>query len=80
MDERRTTARQRVFKAGTIEFNRVGAIGCTVRNISLGGACLEFDSILGVPGTFDLVIRADRTMRHCKVMWRNAKRVGVAFE
>jgi hypothetical protein len=80
MEERRATVRQKVFKAGTIEFNRAGAIGCTVRNVSLGGACLEFDSLLGVPETFALVLRADRTMRHCKVRWRNARRVGVAFE
>jgi hypothetical protein len=79
MNERRTYARQKVFKAGTIEFNRAGAINCTVRNVSVAGACLELESPVGIPETFDLMIRVDRALHHCRVVWRSAGRIGVSF-
>ena len=34
MDERRSTRRQRILKAGKIEIGGGGAIDCTVRNLS----------------------------------------------
>ena len=80
MNERRTCTRHKVFKAGTIEFNRAGAINCTVRNVSVAGACLEFESPLGIPEAFDLVIRVDRALHHCTVIWRSAGRIGVSFK
>src|SRR5665811_2525279 len=43
MEERRAAPRQRVFKAGTIEFDGA-AIDCTVRNISDLGAGLDVAS------------------------------------
>jgi hypothetical protein len=79
MDERRNRTRQRVLKAGTIEFNRAGGISCLVRNVSAGGACLEVESPLGIPETFNLVILGDKSVHRCKVVWQNAKRIGVAF-
>jgi hypothetical protein len=54
MDEHRIANRQRVLKAGKIEFGG-GAIDCTVRNISATGAALEVTSPLGIPEQFTLV-------------------------
>ena len=54
MEEHRITTRQRVLKAGTIEFGG-GAISCMVRNISATGAALEVTSQLGIPAQFTLV-------------------------
>lgn len=78
MDEHRSATRQRVLKAGTIEFQG-GAIDCTVRNLSPSGAALEVASPLGIPETFELVIPADRGHFHCRVVWRRPQRIGVAF-
>ncbi len=80
MDEHRTSPRRRTLKAGTIAFNRAGGIDCTVRNLSEQGACLEVESPLGIPDNFTLVIESDHIRRSCHVAWRNAKRLGVAFD
>jgi hypothetical protein len=47
-----------VMKAGTILFGGSG-IDCLVRNLSVGGANLEVESQIGIPGSFDLVIEAE---------------------
>jgi hypothetical protein len=79
MNERRSTPRYRVFKAGTIEFNRAGRVSCTVRNLSATGACLDVASPLGIPESFDLMIGSDRHTHHCKVVWHSVHRMGVQF-
>jgi hypothetical protein len=79
MEERRRSPRHRVYKAGTIAFNRAGGVRCIVRNISETGACLQFDNPFGIPGSFDLVITSDQASHHCDVMWRAGHRMGVAF-
>jgi hypothetical protein len=79
MNERRSTSRRRVLKGGTIEFNRAGGVSCTVRNLSDKGACLEVESPLGLPESFDLMIGSDRHMHHCKVVWQTVHRIGVEF-
>jgi hypothetical protein len=79
MTERRCSPRHRVFKAGTIEFNRAGGITCMVRNLSETGACLEVESPLGIPDTFDLLITGEHVMHHCHIAWRSHHRLGIAF-
>ena len=80
MRERRKTTRYRVLKGARIEFNRAGGLSCTVRNLSIAGACLEVDSVLGIPDSFRLMIDGDRALHHCKIAWRSTQRIGVAFE
>jgi len=80
MIEKRASPRQRVLKQGTIAFRGGGGIDCTVRNISQGGARLEVTTPVGLPGSFILVIAADRFMRDCRTVWNTEKRVGVTFE
>jgi hypothetical protein len=77
--EKRTTSRQRVLKAATIEFGG-GAIDCTVRNWSASGAALEVISPVGIPGHFTLFVQADGRHWPCRVVWRKEKRIGVVFE
>ncbi|MBS0530970.1 MAG: PilZ domain-containing protein [Proteobacteria bacterium] len=79
MDEKRRTARNRVLKAGTIEFHG-GAIDCTIRNRSGGGAALDVASPMGIPDQFILIVPADRKRHLCHVIWRREKRIGVTFE
>jgi hypothetical protein len=78
MDERRDKARHRVLKAGTIEFGG-GAIDCTVRNRSDGGAALDVTSPVGIPEHFTLFVPADGQHLSCTVIWRKEKRIGVRF-
>jgi hypothetical protein len=77
--EHRHARRSRIFKAGTIEFSG-NAIPCTVRNLSASGAALEINSPLWFPDRFTLAIASDGSRRACRIVWRNEKRIGVAFE
>src|SRR5712671_2024901 len=80
MNESRAAHRHRVLKAGAIEFSGGGAISCAVKNLSASGAALEVVSALDIPDRLILCIPAEHFKRHCHVVWRNEKRIGVAFE
>ena len=80
MSESRAAHRHRVLKAGAIEFSGGGAISCTVKNLSASGAALEVVSALDIPDRLILCIPAEHFKRHCHVVWRNEKRIGVAFD
>jgi hypothetical protein len=77
MDQKRIAPRQRVLKAGTIEFNG-GGIDCTLRNISTTGAALNVTSPIGIPERFTLAANGSRLP--CRVVWRKEKQIGVAFD
>jgi hypothetical protein len=78
MNERRATSRQRVFKAGTIEFDGA-AVDCIIRNVSSGGAALEVASLVGIPHEVTLNILTRNERHHGYIVWRKRKRVGVIF-
>jgi hypothetical protein len=80
MQERRVKPRHRTLKAGTIAFNRAAGISCMVRNLSPIGACLEVESLVGVPEAFTLVVESDHVNQPCHIIWRKEKRIGVAFD
>jgi len=79
MTNNRVAQRQRVFKAGTIEFGGA-AIDCTVRNLSATGAALDVASPVGIPSKFVLIVKGDAIQRQSRVVWRKEQRIGVAFE
>lgn len=79
MTEKRTTLRKRTLKAGMISFGG-GGISCNVRNLSPTGACLDVESIIGIPLSFYLTIADEKTTRACRIMWSQPKRIGVAFD
>jgi hypothetical protein len=79
MDERRSTQRQRVLKAGSIQVGNGGAIDCTVRNFSQFGAALDVQSPVGIPDEFVLIIPSDDLRFTCRVAWRKAGRIGIRF-
>jgi PilZ domain len=78
--ERRNEARRRrVLKKARITFkDRCATIDCTVRNLSDRGACLNVESYIGIPDSFDLVLD-NAPVRGCRVTWRNATQIGVEF-
>src|SRR5690606_28225233 len=78
--ERRAVPRQRMFKGGTLRFNRgYGALECVVRNVSANGARLAFGETSAVPQQFDLRIGTDGQWRAAVVRWRTTRDVGIAF-
>jgi len=63
-----------------ISFRQLGTtIDCTMRDLSDIGACLMVTSPTGIPNEFELVPDRDKVPRHCRVVWRAANRIGVAF-
>jgi hypothetical protein len=81
MSELRRAPRESTYKAA-----RIGAGGaratlhCGVRNLSATGACLRVDDTEGVPNVFQLVFDSGEASRQCRVVWRNARQLGVRFE
>jgi hypothetical protein len=81
VDDRRALQRTRVLRnAKIIVPRRSPVIHCTVQNLTSGGACLKMANTYGVPETFDLTFEHGRTRRACRVVWRTADELGVAFE
>lgn len=78
MIEKRATQRHRVFKGATVTFEGSG-VACTVRNISDRGAAIDLENPVLLPHSFTLSISCDNFVRHCRAVWRNDRRVGLAF-
>jgi PAS domain-containing protein len=81
MSENRQVSRSRTLRSGKVAFNYGrSVVDCTVRNLSTHGACLELESVVGIPDAFSLVVAGDPTKHACRLMWRTEHRVGVAFD
>lgn len=81
MDDRRKFPRVPTLKAGRIEFNRrLNVVDCVVRNMSDGGACIQVEDTGWLPATFDLAVPIDGLKRACRVAWRSADKLGVAYQ
>ena len=76
--EKRIAQRRRVLKAGMIVFPG-GTFNCMVRNLSEQGAALDLPSSIGIPLDFTLVIPTEGARFFCQAVWRNERRIGVAF-
>ncbi|MCJ2055498.1 PilZ domain-containing protein [Methylobacterium sp. J-048] len=79
MDDRRASPRRRTLLEGHIEIAGGGAIDCTIRNLSDGGARLLVVSVIGVPDEFVLSFGAAAERRSARVVWRKETELGVAF-
>lgn len=79
--DNRPAARVRTILNGRIIFNRGAAsLDCVVRNLSASGAKLETTSTVIVPEKFDLLIARKNETRRARIVWRNEREIGVAFE
>ncbi|MFN5715145.1 MAG: PilZ domain-containing protein [Bradyrhizobium sp.] len=68
-----------LMKRGTIFFRNT-SVECLVLNISTGGAGLAVESDAALPVAFDLEIESEPIRRHCILVWRLERRLGVTFE
>ncbi|HEX3939139.1 MAG TPA: PilZ domain-containing protein [Xanthobacteraceae bacterium] len=79
--DRRTVTRTKVLRnAKIIVPARSSIVHCTVQNITSGGACLKLANTYGMPDSFELTFEHGRTRRACRVIWRTADQLGIAFE
>lgn len=81
MQDRRRTARSRVFLAGAIA-GRDGQVAraCVVRDLSATGAHLAVDEPSGAPDEVALSLGPGGEVRRARVVWRGPSTVGIAFE
>lgn len=72
--------RARVYKKGKMVFqNGLRSIPCVVRNISDGGAMLEFDQPYILPKDFELYIDLEDYEVSCERRWETGLKCGVMF-
>jgi len=80
MPDRRQSARNRAMLGGVAAINSSGStMDCVVRNLSEGGACVEFDSIARLPEQMSLSIVSKGRSYLARMVWGQANRIGLAF-
>ncbi|WP_192707109.1 PilZ domain-containing protein [Methylobacterium sp. OAE515] len=81
MHERRWKLRADTAVSGRAAFaGSEHDVGCMALNFSPVGACLAFPAGTTVPRYFDLVLGLEPAPSPVRVVWRQAERVGVAFQ
>jgi len=80
MLERRHERRSRTYLGGQVAFNnRWSTMECLVRNLSEGGASLEFAEPSFLPDDLELIIPLRGCSSTARVVWRGARTLGVSF-
>jgi hypothetical protein len=79
--ERRSVGRTRILKGALLFFNkRAGVHPCTVRDVTNLGAGIRAQNRQLMPLDFDLSFDGFRTVRQCRLIWRQGEFFGVDFE
>jgi hypothetical protein len=79
--ERRSTGRTTINRGVLMYFTgQDGVHACIVRNVTNQGAGLRLNGLNIVPSAFDISFDNFRTMRRCRLIWRDSDFVGAAFE
>ena len=80
MQDRRQDTRDKVLYGGVAEINEHGStVDCVVRNISEGGACVEFEQAAALPEEINLTIPRKGRSFLARLIWRQANKAGLAF-
>jgi PilZ domain len=77
--ERRSAPRKPALMSGVIKFAEV-TVNCLICEMSIFGAAIEVSNPQDIPERFSVLFKGDDTPLACYVVWRNADRIGVAFE
>jgi PilZ domain len=79
-NNRRSSARNRSFIRGRIQFNNGQAsFDCLVRDLSQTGARLAVTGSAPLPDVFELLLPSRDARFRAQVRWRHADDIGVAF-
>jgi hypothetical protein len=78
--ERRSIGRTKIAKGALLFFaGQAGVFSCTVRDVTNRGAGVRLEGLSVLPLEFDLSFDNLRTIRKCKMVWREGDFVGVHF-
>jgi hypothetical protein len=79
--ERRSAGRTKILKGALLFFNKkAGVQSCTVRDVTNLGAGIRGQNLPIMPLDFELSFDGFRTVRKCRLIWRQDEFFGVAFE
>jgi hypothetical protein len=81
MNDRRSIGRTKIAKGALLFFKgKTGVLSCGVIDITNVGAGIRTHDLPVVPLNFELSFDNFRTIRKCRLIWREGDFVGVAFE
>jgi hypothetical protein len=79
--DRRSTGRTKIAKGALLFFGgQAGVRSCTLTDITNMGAGLRTHDMALIPLTFELTFDNFRTIRECRLTWRDGDFLGVAFQ
>jgi len=80
MEERRRLQRNTVLKSAKIVFDSQSSlIDCIVYDLTSKGACLRLAHTMDAPESFEMSFDNFRSVRSCRVTWRQPDKLGVSF-
>jgi hypothetical protein len=78
--ERRAIGRTKISIQANILFNKQQrSVICHVHDATNNGARIQADNLRLLPLTFELSFDNFKTARDCRLIWRNANLLGIAF-
>ena len=81
MNDRRSIGRTKIAKSALLFFGeKTGVHSCTVRDVTNRGAGIRAHDLKVVPVNFALSFDNFRTVRMCRLIWRQGEFLGLAFE
>jgi hypothetical protein len=79
--ERRSIGRTKIAKSALLFFiGQTGVRSCCVADITNVGARIHTQDLPALPLNFELSFDNFRTVRECRLIWRDGDFVGAAFE
>jgi hypothetical protein len=79
--ERRSKKRTTINHGAALFFaDNSGVYSCYVRNVTNDGAGIRLNGLNLVPFEFDVSFDNFRTMRRCRLIWRDGDFIGAKFE
>jgi hypothetical protein len=79
--ERRAVGRTLINRGVLLHFAGCNGVhGCCVRDVTNLGAGIRLNGLNIVPSEFGVSFDNFRTMRRCRLIWRNGDFAGVTFE
>jgi hypothetical protein len=79
MEENRRAVRRRTLKEGKVILSEWTVLNCRIRDLSEGGARLEFGALTELPAEFRLLIVSENVLIPATVAWQRGQVVGVRF-
>jgi len=81
MKDKRKSLRRPIRYAAWVVLEDKELHGCSLSDISTSGARLDIDDSKTIPDSFTLLLTSNgAARRHCRVVWRKPRQIGVTFE